>query len=486
MIWRDLLSISTGNLWRLKLRSFLTISGVVIAIAAFVAMLSFGAGNQRLITEQFNELGLFTTMQVYPPRDKDGGDSARTAVLDDNAIEAISKVPGVNLAYPFNDFKISAFLEDTTMDIEAQALPATAFDTKLYSQLVAGTFFNHDSARQVMVTEEITDTLGLSADSIIGRQIIISVQSASIDSGLAYILKGERDRMENRLKEIRYDSLVQDDYRRRVFYGEMNEAFKFFLEGYMNHRNLISDTFTVCGVLKKLPRGRMQIKPVVIPSFAARRFSVSGFGDDPADLFNALKNGTFFVPTGDSVSRSYPQVTLNLDPHIPYETVSDSIEALGFRTFSFAAQFKKISRFFFYFDMFLIIIGLIALITASLGIVNTMVMSIIERKREIGLLKSLGADERDIRILFLFESGVIGALGAVTGIIFGWLITRLASLVARTIMARQGLDEMELFDLPGWLVLTAFLFGLIVSLLAGFYPASRAARVDPVEALRNE
>ena len=136
--------------------------------------------------------------------------------------------------------------------------------------------------------------------------------------------------------------------------------------------------------------------------------------------------------------------------------------------------------------MFLGIIGLIALITASLGIVNTMVMSIIERKREIGLLKSLGADERDIRILFLFESGVIGALGAATGIIFGWLITRLASLVARAIMARQGLDEMELFDLPGWLVLTAFLFGLIVSLLAGFYPAARAARVDPVEALRNE
>ena len=166
--------------------------------------------------------------------------------------------------------------------------------------------------------------------------------------------------------------------------------------------------------------------------------------------------------------------------------VSDSIEALGFRTFSFAAQFKEISRFFFYFDMFLGIIGLIALITASLGIVNTMVMSIIERKREIGLLKSLGADERDIRILFLFESGVIGALGALTGIFFGWLITRLASLVARAIMARQGVEEMELFALPVWLILTAFLFGLIVSLLAGFYPASRAARVDPVEALRNE
>ncbi|MBN1212503.1 MAG: ABC transporter permease [candidate division Zixibacteria bacterium] len=481
------MSISTGNLWRLKLRSFLTISGVVIAIAAFVAMLSFGAGNQQLITEQFNELGLFTTMQVYPPRDKDKADSVREAVLDDDALEVLSRVPGVDLVYPFNSFKVTAGLEDTTLEIEAQALPAAALETRLFSQLKAGSFFSHDSAHQVMVTEDITDTLGLSADSIIGRQIILSVQAASIDSGLAYILKGERERMEGRLKEIRFDSLIHDAYRRRVFYGEMNEAFKYFLEGYMNHRNLISDTFTVCGVLEKMSRRRrIQIRPVIIPAFAARHFSVSGFGDNPADLFNALKNGTFFVPSGDSISRSYPQVTLNLNPHVPYETVSDSVEALGFRTFSFAAQFKEISRFFFYFDMFLGIIGLIALITASLGIVNTMVMSIIERKREIGLLKSLGADERDIRILFLFESGVIGALGATTGIIFGWLITRLASLVARTIMVRQGLDEMELFALPGWLVLTAFLFGLTVSLIAGFYPASRAARVDPVEALRNE
>ena len=66
MTLRDLVVISTGNLWRMKLRAFLTISGIVIAIAAFVSMLSFGAGNQEYITNQFNDLGLFNTMQVYP------------------------------------------------------------------------------------------------------------------------------------------------------------------------------------------------------------------------------------------------------------------------------------------------------------------------------------------------------------------------------------------------------------------------------------
>ena len=84
------------------------------------------------------------------------------------------------------------------------------------------------------------------------------------------------------------------------------------------------------------------------------------------------------------------------------------------------------------------------------------------------------------------ESGAIGTIGATVGIIFGWIITRVASGIAKTIMERQDIDPVELFALPVWLILIALGFGLIVSLIAGFYPASRAARIDPVEALRNE
>ena len=82
MTFTDFVAVSTGNLWRMKLRTFLTVSGVVIAIAAFVSMLSFGAGNQRYITKQFEELGLLTTMQVYPKTNSDKPDSVKAAVLD--------------------------------------------------------------------------------------------------------------------------------------------------------------------------------------------------------------------------------------------------------------------------------------------------------------------------------------------------------------------------------------------------------------------
>jgi putative ABC transport system permease protein len=115
-----------------------------------------------------------------------------------------------------------------------------------------------------------------------------------------------------------------------------------------------------------------------------------------------------------------------------------------------------------------------------------MVMSITERRKEIGVLKSLGADEGDIRRLFLVESGVIGAIGTCVGIVFGWLITRIISAVAQMYMRNQGIPGVDMFSLPVWLVLVAVGIGVGVSVLAGSYPAARAARVDPVEALRGE
>ena len=150
------------------------------------------------------------------------------------------------------------------------------------------------------------------------------------------------------------------------------------------------------------------------------------------------------------------------------------------------AEFEKIQEVFIYLNMALGAVGLLALFTASLGIVNTMVMSILERRKEIGIFKSLGADDREIRGLFLFESGMIGFIGASAGILFGWIITRIVMLVARYYMTKEGIPEVELFALPLWLIMTALAFGVGVAVIAGLYPAARAARIDPVEALRNE
>jgi len=487
MTLRDLIVISTGNLWRMKLRTFLTVAGVLIAIAAFVSMLSFGAGNQKYIEDEFNKLGLFSTMQVYPKRAENGSDTTSYSRLDEAALDRLAAIPGVKLVYPYDAVPVKIRFGNSLVESRAQALPSAATRTKLFSQLLAGTAFENDSSRQVIISSDLVKKLGFpSADSAIGRSLILSVHVSRIDSGLAHILVDRGETVLDRLKKIHFDSLLNNKYRNRVIRSEVNETIRRFLNGFLNAREEISDTVTVSGVREPVRAGRLRVEPVIIPIATATRFSTSGFTGTPSEIFARMSSGTLFSQPDDPRDRSFSQVTIDFDPKVQYNTVRDSVQALGFRTFSFAEQFEQIQRVFLYFNLALGVVGLIALITASLGIVNTMVMSITERRREIGILKSLGAYELDIRSLFLVESAAIGFLGTIAGIAFGWTITRIVSAVVQAYMRREGIPVMDPFALPVWLILIALGVGVGVSVAAGFYPAARAARVDPVEALRNE
>jgi ABC-type antimicrobial peptide transport system permease subunit len=183
---------------------------------------------------------------------------------------------------------------------------------------------------------------------------------------------------------------------------------------------------------------------------------------------------------------AYASLTVRAKSPAQVEAIETAIKSMGFGTFSLLDATRNLRLFFTIFDLLLAIFGSLALAVATLGIINTLVMAILERRREIGILKALGAADRDVKELFFVEAGVMGLFGGVLGVGFGWFIGRALTWGTNIYLHRQNLPSAHVFSVPWWLVLGAIVFAVGVSLAAGLYPATRAARLNPVEALRYE
>ncbi|HUN65431.1 MAG TPA: ABC transporter permease [Bacteroidota bacterium] len=488
MTARDIGAIAAGNLRRMKLRTTLTVAGIVIAIAAFTSMVSFGTGTQENVERQFNDLGLLSTMEVYPRQRSNEPEQEGMPKLDAAALDQFAKIPGVLIVYPYDPFTVGVRCGDSVIETRAQSLALTMLTTKLFSRIRAGVIFPSDTSKEAVVSTDFLKKAGISTpDSALGRRLIVSVRVSTIDSALSRVVTDRGRPIWDRFRKIRIDSLLHSrPYLLKTLRVEANEAVRRLVDGYFNARKTITDTLVICGVIEAERMGRVRVEQILLPLATGQRFTTSGMSSNPTDLFAAMSSGTLFGGGGDRQEKYFTQATLQLDPRIPWAPIKDSIEARGYRTFSFAQEFTQIQKAFIYLDMALGAVGLLALLTASLGIVNTMAMSLLERRREIGIFKSLGADEGEIRILFLVESGMVGLIGSAAGVLSGWIITRIVTVIAHVYMRREGIPEVQLFSLPLWLIALALLIGTGVAVLAGSYPAARAARVDPVEALRND
>jgi putative ABC transport system permease protein len=188
----------------------------------------------------------------------------------------------------------------------------------------------------------------------------------------------------------------------------------------------------------------------------------------------------------DSGAKAYGAITVKVTQPQFTGDVEDRIGRMGYSVFSIDDALRGAKNAFIILDIFLSLIGSIALTVSSLGIVNTMVMSILERTREIGIMKAIGASNNDIRRIFLVEASAIGLLGGLVGIGLGWVVGRVIDFAANRYIQSQGGTAGTLFSLPLWLIASAIAFSIVVSLIAGSYPAARAARLDPIQALRHD
>jgi len=182
----------------------------------------------------------------------------------------------------------------------------------------------------------------------------------------------------------------------------------------------------------------------------------------------------------------YASVTVRVSDPSLLGDVEKEIRAMGYSTRTVLSRLQDMRRFFLAIQLLLTVVGSIALGIASLGIVNTLLMAVLERYQEIGLCKAIGASDGDLFVLFLTEAAIIGFLGGVTGIALGWLMSWGMEALASVYAHRQGITgRLDLFAFPVWLLAVSIGFAVVVSVVAGIYPALRAARVDPIRALRS-
>jgi putative ABC transport system permease protein len=462
----DLTELAARNLREAVLRNSLTTLGISVGVASLVALLSLGVGLQQLVDRSVARAGLFDTISVRSrqsaPFGQPGGgrrnprDAAELAPprpLDDAARREFAALPNVLEVNPEVRFTAEARREPISQLVMVSGM-ATSSQSSGTLDGLNGHFFSGPDAEEAIIQGDLAKRLvevGQAPASLLGQEITLRF--------------AQRQALPPPTQQAPTDAPNQA-------VGPDEEAMGFSIVP-------SEKKFLVVGVTPTSDSGGGQV----------------GFNNAGMYLPLAVAEKLQVVQQGDlrDVSRSnaaegtrYAALNIRASSPTAVAQIESSVTHMGFAAFSLIDVTRNLRTFFAIFDMFLGIFGSLALAVASLGIINTLVMAILERRREIGVLKALGAADRDVRQLFFAEAGVMGLAGGLFGVLLGWAIGRAIQLATMIYLKRQGVNPPNIWSVPWWLILGAIAFAVVVSLASGIYPASRAARLDPVEALRYE
>jgi putative ABC transport system permease protein len=439
----DLLRLIFGNLSRRKARVALTAIGVVIGTAAVVILVSLAIGLQKNANEQLYGIGDLTQIQVSPGYGDGsvmggggggggGGKEAgpqQQALLTNPALDVLREIPGVDMVIPREYMMAGGLLK--------------------YQKL-----------------ESSTSIIGVAVDdlSVLGLEAI----EGSTTLGRGAIVIGSM--VANNFYDPRLRPGQDPPLPPKLFDQQLQMvASKWDAQGTEIRKNI---SLRVTGILKET-RGEsdwtvyMPLEQVkVLNEWAQNR------------RINYNKDG-------------YSQVIVKATDVNQVIDITDQITKMGYQAYTPQSFVQGINNFYVILQVIFGGVGAIALLVAAIGIANTMAMSILERTREIGLMKAVGATNRDVLAIFLGEASGIGFLGGLGGVIIGWIAGQGINVLAIVYLANQagqmgGAPPSVAVYTPAWLPLFALLFSTLIGMLSGLYPALRAATMIPVLALKYE
>ena len=451
MRFLDLLTMSINNLRRRKVRTALTVLGVVIGTASVVVMVSLGIGLNALMMEMYSSYGSMTAIEIYNyGNNGNNGTNDNPLYLTDDTVKEFLRIPHVTSASPVLETNVilkqgvyetntsingvtREFMEQIPLGQGKLPDPKSTEMEFIYGNAVVQWFQNSKTGKGYWDTQELPDIDYMNKPMFVIFDTDAYYQSRSGGSGDGTPVKAPKKYL------IKTAGVVEggiDDYNSYAY-----------------------------GVYTDIDQLKAQLKKI--------------YKKNPIPGQPTNKKGkpySYFI---------YNQAYVYVDDMENVTTVQKAITDMGFQANSQMEWIEQSQQTYNMIQLVLGGIGAISLFVAAIGIANTMMMSIYERTKEIGVIKVLGCDLRTIRNMFLLESGFIGFMGGVIGVAISYGIGFIMNhfLGIGQIMTGQAGN---ISRIPLWLASAAVVFAIFVGMAAGFFPSLRAMHLSPLAAIRNE
>lgn len=438
----DLIKMGLRNLFRRKARTLLTVIGVIIGTVSIVVMVSVGIGMNRSFEASVLENGSMTIINVSSyaySQDEDGNWTSTKQTLDTTTVEALKAIEHVKCVTPilycwdaqFFSGKYSTWTNFLVMDM-------SCYEEFGYPALEDGTYPTKETAAKELY-------FGSSSLYDFYYWTGTTEQYKTIDL--------DKDKL-----EIKFTSYETNPRKKEFSYNVENRRRIAPLEsGYSEADYYIFMDIDLYKELRQKYANTLKI-------------------DDRKKVLAELD--------------AYENIRINVDNMNNVTKVQEAIEQLGLKSESDMQYIEPMQETAKMLEMVLGAIGAVAMLVSAINIANTMIMSIYERTREIGIMKVLGCKVGDVRKLFLFEAGMIGLMGGVVGIglsyIASWALNKYGTTLFESLMSGSvGVAEGASFSvIPLWLPLFGAAFAMLVGILSGFFPAVKATRISAIEAMK--
>lgn len=433
----DLLKLAFRNLMRRKARTALTVIGVVIGTISIVVMVSIGFGVNQSFDEMIMQSGSMTVIKVQKYGvivDEDGNYvDSKEQMLDDTVVEQIKAIEHVKAVSPVISKYVQLYSGKYQSGVSLYAMDCDVFEAFEFPELQYGSYPTKENPATVVLSPESMEYFYKFTNN--------NYEEKNIDPLTEKVsLKFTEYQTHPRKKE--FEMLLSD-----VAMMEQTDNWEYSYNIYMD-----LDYFR--------------------------------------EIWQSYANTLTLEDRKRAVSSidTYEEIRINVDNINHVSEVQDAIKALGYATYSEMSYLEPLKETSNILQMVLGAIGSIAMLVSAINIANTMVMSIYERTKEIGIMKVLGCLVRDVKRQFLLEASLIGLLGGVIGIIISYILSYLINKYGGGIMGAlvgEGITA-NLSVIPFWLPFAAVAFGMLVGLLSGYFPARRATRIRAIEAMKTE